>query len=192
MGVSHITVAHQPVQANTGISSRDLGRSRDIPSAQEGLILPESVLHSMLRLERLRGERSGKAFVLMLLGAQLEDRAAAKILQKVADSAMLTKRETDLLGWYKENTVLGLIFIEVSLNGNRSIVETLRGRIDKALIKHLGRKNASMIGVSLNLSVGSGEKHDSICLLDVELNRKEDQKGLPDNVPAIALNGNLK
>src|SRR6266571_6287398 len=79
-------------------------------------ILQEETFHSMLRLERRRAERSRKPFVLMLLDATafVEQKIADRFMTRVCSVLLKTTRETDLIGWYEEGVVLGVIFTEVS------------------------------------------------------------------------------
>src|SRR5579863_326777 len=73
-------------------------------------ILGENVFHSMLTLERRRADRSDKPFVLMLIDANLENGAAEEILMDAVQIVAVSKRETDLAGWYKQRAILGIIF----------------------------------------------------------------------------------
>src|SRR3984957_4641133 len=88
-------------------------------------VLIENVFHSMLTLERRRAERSRKPFVLMLLDANLENGTAEAILKQAVNVVVASKRETDLVGWYKQGAILGIIFTEISQDGEVPITETL-------------------------------------------------------------------
>jgi lipopolysaccharide/colanic/teichoic acid biosynthesis glycosyltransferase len=146
-------------------------------------VLPENVFHSMLTLERRRAERSRKPFVLMLLDANLEHGTAEQILMQAVDVVVATKRETDLVGWYKQGAILGIIFTEVSLEGERPITETLRAKIDTAFLKHLGRDRAAKIAISTHLFPENWDRNSSGRVADSalypELNRKGSRKKLP-------------
>ena len=129
----------------------------------------EGVFHSLLTYERRRAERSRKPFVLMLLDANLEDGTAAKILKRAVDVVLATKRETDLVGWYKQGVILGVIFTEVSMEGQPSITEVLRTKVETALIKHLGKESAAKIAVSLHLFPESWDKDQAGWIADSKL-----------------------
>jgi lipopolysaccharide/colanic/teichoic acid biosynthesis glycosyltransferase len=158
---------------------RDFG----ILPAPHETALAESVFHSLLTHERRRAERSRKPFVLMLLDANLEDGTAAEILKNAVDVVLASKRETDLVGWYKEDVILGVIFTEVSVEGNLPVTETLRSKIETALIKHLGREPASKIAISLHLFPENWDKDHSGWVADSklypDLKRKSSRKRLP-------------
>jgi hypothetical protein len=124
-------------------------------------ILGENVFHSMLTLERRRADRSDKPFVLMLIDANLENGAAEEILMDAVQIVAVSKRETDLAGWYKQRAILGIIFTEVSMEGEVPITEILRSKIENSFAKHLGRDRATKIAISVHLFPESWEEIDS-------------------------------
>ncbi len=136
--------------------------ARQSVAAQREQVLVENVFHSMLTLERRRAERSRKPFVLMLIDANSENGAAEEILRQAVDVVVLSKRETDLAGWYKQGAILGVIFTEVSMEGELPIAETLRMKIETAFAKHLGRTRAAKIAISVHMFPESRDKSDSL------------------------------
>src|SRR5579863_1718790 len=137
----------------------------------------------MLTRERRRAERSRKPFVLMLLDANLENGAAEEILRQAVDVIVASTRATDLVGWYKHDAILGIIFSEVSMEGDLPITETLRTKIEAAFIKHLGRELAAKIAVSVHVFPESWDKDSSGWVADSklypDLKRKVSRKRLP-------------
>ncbi len=133
----------------------------DLASARSDAALPENLFHSMLTLERRRAERSRKPFVLMLLDANLENGSAAEILRQAVDVILTSKRETDIIGWYKESVILGVIFAEVNIEGECLVTETLRTKIETLLAKHLGRGKAAKIAISLHVFPESWDRNQS-------------------------------
>src|SRR5260370_1586479 len=105
----------------------------------------------MWSLERRRAKRSRKPFVLMLLDANLENGSAAEILRQAVDVILTSKRETDIIGWYKESAILGGIFAEVNIEGECLVTETLPTKIETLLAKHLARGKAADISMSLHV-----------------------------------------
>jgi lipopolysaccharide/colanic/teichoic acid biosynthesis glycosyltransferase len=146
-------------------------------------VLDENVFHSMLTLERRRAERSRKPFVLMLLDANLENGTAEQILKQAVEIVVVSKRETDLVGWYKQGAILGVIFTEVNLEGDTPITETLRTKIETAFVKHLGRERASKIAISMHIFPESWDKNSSGWVADSklypDLRRRGSRKRLP-------------
>ncbi len=116
-------------------------------------ILQEESFHSMLTLERRRAERSRKPFVLMLLDASclIEDKTADRFMSRVTSVLLKSTRETDLIGWYENGVILGVIFTEVSPQGENPITETLHSKIVNALHEKLSRKVVSNLAITVHL-----------------------------------------
>jgi lipopolysaccharide/colanic/teichoic acid biosynthesis glycosyltransferase len=148
-------------------------------------VLAENVFHSMLTLERRRAERSRKPFVLMLLDANLEHGPAEEILKQAVEIALASKRETDLVGWYKQGSILGIIFTEVSLEGETPITETLRAKMETAFLKHLGRERASKIAISVHIFPESFDKNGSGWVADSKLYPDLKRKGARKKLPLV-------
>jgi lipopolysaccharide/colanic/teichoic acid biosynthesis glycosyltransferase len=146
-------------------------------------VLAENVFHSMLTLERRRAERSRKPFVLMLLDANLEHGPAAEILKQAVDIVAASKRETDLVGWYKHGVILGIIFTEVNEEAGEPVTDILRLKVENAFVKHLGRERASKIAMSLHVFPETWDKNGSGWVADTklypDLKRKGRRKRLP-------------
>jgi lipopolysaccharide/colanic/teichoic acid biosynthesis glycosyltransferase len=165
------------------VSAPNYSRRSDSDNREED-VLVESVFHSMLTLERRRAERSRKPFVLMLLDANLENGAAEGILKQAVEIVVASKRETDLVGWYKQGAILGVIFTEVNVDGgDLPITETLRTKIETAFVKHLGRERSAKIAISLHVFPESWDKNSSGWVADSklypDLKRKVSRKRLP-------------
>lgn len=151
LGNTYSRVASLTLLGNMDVFAPSNSSVRDLAPAQDTTALSEAVFDSMLTHERLRTERSRTPFVLMLVDAKSHNRAAAGILKQAAEVALLSMRETDLLGWYKENTTLGIIFIEVNLTGDRPITEILKLKVEAALVKRMGPENAAKLSISLHV-----------------------------------------
>ena len=126
----------------------------------EGAVLSEPLFCSNLLLERYRAERSGKPFVVIFLDVHFKNRSAAGILRHAIEAIATSKRETDLLGWYKEGVVLGVIFTEVNLDADNRVASNLRDKIQTAVTTRLGPVKASKISFSLQVvpeTWGQGE-----------------------------------
>ena len=70
----------------------------------------------VLTLERKRSERSRVPFVLVLLHLQQAERlngSRGPFVHRVAEAMASTMRETDMSGWYENDTVLGGIYTEL-------------------------------------------------------------------------------
>jgi lipopolysaccharide/colanic/teichoic acid biosynthesis glycosyltransferase len=182
MGNSYSRIS-PPGQRDSHLKVAGPNYTRRLDGAPENEVLIESVFYSMLTLERRRAERSRKPFVLMLLDAHLENGAAEEILRQATRVVVESKRETDLVGWYKQDAILGIIFAEVSMDGDLPITETLRAKMEAAFVKHLGRDRAAKIAISLHIFPESWDKDSSGWVADSklypDLKRKVSRKRLP-------------
>jgi hypothetical protein len=159
--------------------SRDFGQS----SVQAQKALSESVFHSTLTVERRRTERSGKPFVLMLLDANSENGSAAGILKHALEVIAATKRETDLIGWFKDKAILGVIFLEVS---ELPVTDTLRRKIEATLVKHLGREKAAKISISVHEFPESKDGNYSGRIAESKPHTEVDWNVSPKRLPLVA------
>ena len=123
------------------------------PTVRRAATFQEEVFHDMLLLERRRAERSRKPFVLMLLDAAafLETGTAESVMASVTSVILKSTRETDLVGWYKDGVILGVIFTEVSLESGSPITEILHSKVVNALHTELSRESTTRLAVTVHL-----------------------------------------
>jgi hypothetical protein len=128
-------------------------RGRLTPGMIERNSLGQQTFHRLISLEHRRVERSGKSFLLMLLDVSEQglDRNDALVLnRKIMFALSPITRETDIIGWYKENSVVGLVFTEIMVE-DPSSVTAIRNRISKVLKTHLSAQQFSDINISYRL-----------------------------------------
>jgi hypothetical protein len=87
----------------------------------------------------------------MLLDAHQENGSASTILQQALTVVASSTRETDSIGWYRKNAILGVIFTELGGDENSVTTETLRAKIGAILRKDLGPERAAKIAISLHV-----------------------------------------
>lgn len=111
----------------------------DSQSLREGEVLSEGVFKRMIALERKRTERSKDPFLLMLLeaGDSQSTDASGTILDGVASVLLSTGRETDVVGWYKDRTTLGVMFVGLAILDKNSIINSILSRVKAVLKKEL-------------------------------------------------------
>src|SRR6476619_2677462 len=88
----------------------------DKPGVSAGrIVLHEDAFVSMLYLERRRAERAQKRFLLMLIDIKnaTADGQKNRTLGKVTGALLRAIRETDIVGWYLEDHLIGVICTEV-------------------------------------------------------------------------------
>src|SRR5580765_8182193 len=124
------------------------------------IVLHEDAFVSMLYLERRRAERAQKRFVLMLVDLKNTTADAQKnhTLTKVTGALLSVTRETDIVGWYLEDHLIGVICTEV---GNAK-PKTVRGRmlekVKTAFVEALPAEKASKMTVSFHFFPEEGEE----------------------------------
>ena len=108
-------------RSGSGVHSYILSAER-VLSAERNVLDQES-FSRMLSLERKRAERSRKAFLLMLinLGNNHSAPGHRKALENIVSTLLITTRETDITGWYKGQSIVGVMFTELVINEKDSI-----------------------------------------------------------------------
>jgi lipopolysaccharide/colanic/teichoic acid biosynthesis glycosyltransferase len=114
------------------------------------IVLNEESFHSMISLERKRSERSQKPFLLMLLDVSrlLTIDKNGKKVGGILSTLSSYIRETDISGWYKNNSVIGIVFNEIGNGPRSSIVSTMLARVNGILYSALTFEEFSHISIS--------------------------------------------
>jgi lipopolysaccharide/colanic/teichoic acid biosynthesis glycosyltransferase len=183
MGNSHLKISfgeEKPPQGN----NRKLSRVGSAATRRQE-ILREDTLHAMLTLERRRAERSRKPFVLMLLDSHAvpKNGNGAKFTEQLTSVVCDATRETDLIGWYEEGSILAVIFTEISLEGANPITEVLHSKVVAALRENIDHRLAPKLVVTVHLFPESWDQDRPDRVADIrlypELTRKNSRKRLP-------------
>jgi len=158
----------QPSQKNG--SGRAVPRFEGAPTRREGILEGET-FRAMLTLERRRAERSRKPFVLMLLDSRAVHQSGSKgaFVERLASILSRAIRESDLVGWYQEGVVLGVIFTEVSLEGTKPITHVLYSKVMEALREKLDRNLTSRLHITVHLFPESWDKDHPHRVTDIKL-----------------------
>lgn len=115
-------------------------------------ILSEEAFHKMILSERKRTERSHKPFLLMLLdmGDEISINEGENSLGKILDVLSLATRETDAVGWYKNDLVVGAMFTEIDPEAKKHILNTMLARVSTALHDNLSFEQFNQISISFH------------------------------------------
>jgi exopolysaccharide biosynthesis polyprenyl glycosylphosphotransferase len=184
MGNSHLKISFGEERPRQGNGRHTLARVGRVSSRRED-VLREDTFHAMLTLERRRAERSRKPFVLMLLDSHAvhQNGNGAKFIERLRSVVCDATRETDLIGWYDEGTILAVIFTEISLESKNPITEILHSKVITALRENLDQKVASKLVVTVHLFPETWDKGVPGRVADVklypEISRQESNKRLP-------------
>jgi lipopolysaccharide/colanic/teichoic acid biosynthesis glycosyltransferase len=124
----------------------------DSRSLRESEVLSEGVFKRMIALERKRTERSKDPFLLMLLeaGDSQSNDASGTILDGVASVLLSTGRETDVVGWYKDRTTLGVMFVGLAILDKNSIINSILSRVKTVLKKELVFEQFKQVTISFH------------------------------------------
>ncbi|MEP6715141.1 MAG: sugar transferase [Terriglobia bacterium] len=114
-------------------------------------LLPPSIFMKMLCIERKRAERSGRKLVLMLLDSPtlLEQGAESFAARRILHALERATRETDIRGWQREGSVLGVVFTEIPAGS--SVVPLLSAKVNRALRDDLTLEQTAQIQLSFHL-----------------------------------------
>ncbi len=115
--------------------------------------LDETTFRRMIAIERKRTERSKAPFVLMLLEA-VGDRGPKKnamTLNRVATALLSASRDTDLVGWYKEDAIVGTMFTGLIVNDKRAVLDTFLAKVSAALQEELTADEFNRVRISFHL-----------------------------------------
>lgn len=116
-----------------------------LPVVSDQHLLDQESFRRSLRLEQRRTERSRRPFVLLLMEAAA--RHDARTWQRVHTAVSSTVRETDISGWYEQDSVFGVLFTEVV--GEAEVVRTaLLAKLTAAMAARLTPEQARQITFS--------------------------------------------
>lgn len=124
--------------------------------------LPENFFKRMIAVERKRSERSKEPFLLMLVeaGDQAESRDNRTVLEGMLDVLRACSRETDVIGWYKEHSSIGVMFTGLVVQDKNLILSTLLSRVSNLLRNELTYEQFNQVSLSFHFFPDEWD-HDS-------------------------------
>jgi hypothetical protein len=111
----------------------------------------EEVFNRILLLERKRSERSKRPFILMLLSLDRvpDGEIGSSLRTKILACLASTKRDIDVLGWYRSGSVAGMIFTEIGKSNEGSVSENITERIRSNLALNLEPDQIEKIDITI-------------------------------------------
>jgi lipopolysaccharide/colanic/teichoic acid biosynthesis glycosyltransferase len=126
------------------------------------IILAEHAFGSMLYLERRRAERAQKRYLLLLLDVRdvTRDKQNVCTVGKITQTLCETLRETDTVGWYVQDSLIGVIGTELGKANAQEVRDRISAKLGRAFSKVLGLEKASQIFASFHFFPEDKENGD--------------------------------
>jgi lipopolysaccharide/colanic/teichoic acid biosynthesis glycosyltransferase len=107
----------------------------DWPSLAKTEVLDESSFQRLVALERKRSERTEQPLLLMLLkaGERQATESEASLLDTVARALACHGRETDVVGWFNDNTAIGVLFTGFDAQDRNQAISAILNRVKDSL-----------------------------------------------------------
>jgi lipopolysaccharide/colanic/teichoic acid biosynthesis glycosyltransferase len=117
------------------------------------IALDETTFRRMIAIERKRTERSKAPFVLMLLEAVRDDgqKSSSATLHRIAAALLTSSRDTDLIGWYKDDEIVGTMFTGLIVNDKRAVLDTFLAKVSTTLQNELNDDEFNQVRISFHL-----------------------------------------
>ncbi len=115
--------------------------------------LNEEIFRRMIAIERKRTERSKAPFLLMLLEVVSNEGAKKErqTLGLIASALLASSRDTDLVGWYKDNVIIGAMFTGLIVHDKRIVLDTFLTKVTNSLRDELTAEQFNQVSISFHL-----------------------------------------
>jgi lipopolysaccharide/colanic/teichoic acid biosynthesis glycosyltransferase len=119
----------------------------------ERMPMSEEIFRRMIAVERKRTERSKSPFLLMLLEVVSDEgsRKDRQTLDRIAAALLVSSRDTDLVGWYKEQMIIGAMFTGLVLQDKRALLDTFLTKVTNSLRNELTPRQFDQVSISFHL-----------------------------------------
>jgi hypothetical protein len=121
--------------------------------AGDTTVYNEEAFRYLLDIERKRFDASAQPFVLVLVDvtrrAGHADRMSAAIAGEIFASLTSTLRDTDVIGWYREDRIIGAVLTHLGDAPLADATPQMRARLTRALGSHLSADVARHLKVRL-------------------------------------------
>jgi lipopolysaccharide/colanic/teichoic acid biosynthesis glycosyltransferase len=114
-------------------------------------VINADVFKEVVIRERKRADRANRPFVLLLISARAPEEGRHFSDWRAALEAVTSaKRETDLLGWFEQQSAVGVVLTEIE-TFDPSVAREISRRVRQALAKQLGAETASDFSIRLHV-----------------------------------------
>lgn len=124
----------------------------DTLGAGDREVLSEKAFMRTIAIERKRSERSKEPFLLMLVevGSNPESKENQKVLESMLAVLQGSSRETDVIGWYKDRAVIGVMFTGLMVTDKSLILTTILTRVSNMLRHELTFDQFNRVSLSFH------------------------------------------
>ena len=122
-------------------------------SNRHGKVFAEDAFRKILCWERKRVERSDRCFLLMLVDVEtlLQAHDAKRTVSRTVSALCGAIRETDVCGWYKQDAMLGVIFIDIPRAQSSASEGLIRAKVMAALQARFDAQQIKQLRFSFHL-----------------------------------------
>jgi lipopolysaccharide/colanic/teichoic acid biosynthesis glycosyltransferase len=119
-------------------------------------VLKEETFKRSISIERKRTERSQKPFLLTLFevsGSQGSSQGSednGRVLDKMISALLTCSRETDVIGWYKSRTTVGLMFTDIVPSDKNAILSVILSKVSTKLRDELTPDQFARVSMSFH------------------------------------------
>jgi len=121
--------------------------------------LTEQLFLRLLTMERKRAERSGRSFLLIVLDAGKLFAQSRTAMARVLSALCGCVRETDLIGWHRQDAAVGIILTELGSAERSTIRRALLDMLSSTLKDKIGAEQADQILISFHFFPGEHSDH---------------------------------
>jgi lipopolysaccharide/colanic/teichoic acid biosynthesis glycosyltransferase len=127
------------------------------------VVLDEKSFQRMIAIERKRTERTKEPFLLMLLdsGNHPESETNEAALASMGTALLQASRETDVVGWYKGGSAIGVMFTGLQISDKNTILSTILNRVKTIFKDELVFNQFTQVGLSFHLFPDDWDQDDT-------------------------------
>jgi lipopolysaccharide/colanic/teichoic acid biosynthesis glycosyltransferase len=115
-------------------------------------VLGVEAFRRMIAIERKRTERTKEPFLLMLLEAGRHQGSSknGRAIDRMVSALLSSIRDTDVIGWYKDKTTIGLMYTALANNSKNAVLSTILNRVSATLGEELTSDQFSEVSISFH------------------------------------------
>jgi lipopolysaccharide/colanic/teichoic acid biosynthesis glycosyltransferase len=139
-----------PLPITNALQFADPTNESDVASS--GKLLNENAFKRMVAVERKRTERTNEPFLLMLLENKFHHNSKEKneLLIRLESILPLCHRDTDIIGWYKDQSAIGVIYTGLIVSNKNSIMGAIVKKVTTTLKQDLTSDQFAQVTISLH------------------------------------------